>query len=348
MLSARGPLVRSMVLLAVCTAGAAVGQTVSTQILGRVTDPAGAVIPGATITARRTATGDVRTTKTNETGNYTFPLLDVGDYEVTCVAPAFKTETANGINLELEQKLRLDFQLQIGQQADKVEVTAAAPLLLTEDATLGSVVDERRLLELPTNGRNFAQTATLQAAVVYGTTRMGVDGQQTMALRAMPGQIVGLSANGQRDLNQNITLDGVSAVDGFKNAMLFVPSIEVVEEFKVQSAAYSAEFGMNSGAQASVIIKSGTNQLHGTAFEFLRNHDLDARNFFLPAPHPKNILHRNQFGGVASGPIKKNKTFWLFNYEGRREIRGTANQYTVPTLAMRAGDFSEFLQPGNR
>ena len=348
MISTRRLRVTSIVLLGTWISAEAIGQTVSTQILGRVTDPAGAVIPGATITARRTATGDVRRTTTNETGNYTIPLLDVGDYEVTCALPGFKTETRRGVALELEQKLRLDFQLQIGQQADKVEVTAAAPLLLTEDATLGSVVDERRLLELPTNGRNFAQTATLQSGVVYGTTRMGVDGQQTMALRAMPGQIVGLSANGQRDLNQNITLDGVSAVDGFKNAMLFVPSIEVVEEFKVQSAVYSAEFGMNSGAQASVIIKSGTNQIHGTAFEFLRNNDLDARNFFLPAPHLKNTLHRNQFGGVVSGPIKRNKTFWLFNYEGRREVRGTANQYSVPTLAMRAGDFSELLQPGNR
>lgn len=337
-----------MVLLATWISGVLVGQTVSTQILGLVTDPAGAVIPGATITARRPATGDVRTTKTNESGNYVFPLLDVGDYEVTCGAPGFKTEARSGITLEIQQKLRLDFQLQIGQQAERVEVTGAAPLLRTEDATLGSVIEERRLLELPTNGRNFAQTATLQAAVVYGTSRMGVDGQQTMALRAMPGQIVGLSANGQLDIRQNITLDGVSAVDGFKNAMLFVPSIEAVEEFKVQSAVYSAEFGMNSGAQASVIIKSGTNQFHGTAFEFLRNSDMDARNFFLPAPRVKNVLHRNQFGGVVSGRIKKDKTFWLFNYEGRREIRDTANQYTVPTVAMRGGDFSELLKPGNR
>ena len=314
----------------------------------KVTDPARAVVPGATITALRVATGDVRTTKTNETGNYVFPLLEVGDYQVTCAAVGFKTEARSGITLELDQKLRLDFQMQLGQQTQEVRVAGTASLLRTEDATLGDVIGQERLLDLPTNGRNFAQTATLQAAVVFGTSRMGVDGQQTMALRAMPGQIVGLSANGQRDLNQNITLDGVAAVDSFKNAMLFVPSIEVVEEFKVQSAVYSAEYGMNSGAQANVIIKSGTNQVHGTAFELLRNDDMDARNFFLPAPLQKNILHRNQFGGVASGPIKRNKTFWLFNYEGRREIRGTADQYSVPTLAMRAGNFSEFLQPGNR
>src|SRR5215472_203003 len=130
MLGKRGPLIVSVVLLAAWSAGEALAQTVATQILGRVTDPAGAVIPEAVITARRTANGDVRTTKTNETGNCTFPLLDVGEYEVTCVASGFKTETLSGITLELEQKLRLDFQLQIGQQADKVEVTAAPPLLL--------------------------------------------------------------------------------------------------------------------------------------------------------------------------------------------------------------------------
>ena len=184
--------------------------------------------------------------------------------------------------------------------------------------------------------------------VVYGTSRMGIDGQQTIGQRAMPGQIVGLSANGQRDTNQNITLDGVVAVDGFKSAMLFVPSVEAVEEFKVQSAVYSAEYGMNSGVQANVAIRSGGNQLHGSAFEFLRNNALDARGFFLPPSAEKNKLRRNQFGGVVSGPIARDKTFWLANYEARREIRATPALAAVPTLEMRRGDFSELLQPRNR
>jgi hypothetical protein len=164
----------------------------------------------------------------------------------------------------------------------------------------------------------------------------------------MPGQIVGISANGQRDANQNITLDGVSATDGFKSAMLFVPSIEAIEEFKVQSAVYSAEYGMNSGAQANVSIRSGTNQWHGSAFEFLRNDTFDARGFFLAPNQPKNKLRRNQFGGVFSGPIKRDNTFFLVNYEGKRERRGTPARTSVPTLAMRNGDFSEIIQPGNR
>lgn len=323
-------------------------QTVSTQILGIVTDATGAVVPSAAVTAKRVATGDVRVTHANETGNYIFPLLDVGEYEVTCAAAGFKTDVRSGVVLQLQQKLRLDFQMQVGSQVETVQVNAAAPLLRTEDATLGSVVEHKRVVELPLNGRNFAQLATLMPGVVYGTSRMGIDGQQTIGTRAMPGQIVGLSANGQRDISQNITLDGVAAVDGFKSAMLFSPSIEAVEEFKIQSAVYSAEYGMNSGAQANVAIKSGTNQLHGAAFEFLRNDTLDSRGFFLAPTAEKNKLRRNQFGGVLSGPLIRDRTFWLANYEGRREVRATPSRASVPTLAMRQGDFSELLIPNNR
>ena len=329
-------------------AAAVFGQTASTQILGLVTDSSGAVVPGANVTASRVETGDRRTTTSNETGNYIFPLVDSGTYEVTCSASGFKTEVRRNITLELNQKARIDFQLQVGQQAETIEVSSSAPLLKTEDATLGSVVEHKRIIELPLNGRNFAQAATLMPGVVYGSARMGVDGQQTIGTRAMPGQIVGLSANGQRDANQNITLDGVSATDGFKSSMLFVPSIEAIEEFKIQSAVYSAEYGMNSGAQANVAIKSGTNQWHGSAFEFLRNDTFDARGYFLAPNQPKNKLRRNQFGGVLSGPIRRDKTFFLVNYEGRRERRGTPARTTVPTLAMRDGDLSEILQPGNR
>jgi hypothetical protein len=327
----------------------ALGQTVSTQILGLVTDPTGAVIAGATVTAKHVARGDVRTTQSNETGNYIFPLLDIGEYEVSCSMAGFKTEVRRNIGLQLQDKLRLDFQLQVGDQVETIEVTESAPLLRTEDATLGSVVERKRVIELPLNGRNFAQAATLMPGVVFGNSRMKVDGQGTIASNlAMPGQIVGISANGQRDANQNITLDGVVATDSHHSAMLFVPSLEAVEEFKIQSAVYSAEYGMNSGAQANVAIRSGTNELHGTLFEFLRNNTFDARGYFLPQNQDKNKLRRNQYGGVASGPIARDKTFWLFSWEGRREVRGSPAQAAVPTLAMRNGDFSEILQQGNR
>ncbi len=323
-------------------------QAVSTQILGLVTDPSGAVIPGASVKATRLATGDVRTTTTNETGNYIFPVLSIGEYELTCSAQGFKTELLRGLTLQLQDKLRVDFQMSIGEQVEIVEVSGITPLLRTEDATMGTVVDQRRVVDLPLNGRNFAQLATLIPGVTFGLTRMGINGQGTIGTRALPGQMVGLAANGQRDINQNITLDGMNAVETHKNAMTFVPSIEAIQEFKIQSAVYTAEFGGNTGLQADIALKSGTNQFHGTAFEFLRNDKMDARGFFLPPAFEKNHLRRNQYGGVASGPIAKNRTFWLASFEGRRERRGTPALMTVPSPAMRAGDFSEFLQAPNR
>jgi hypothetical protein len=332
-------------LVAACFSAVLAGQTVSTQILGLVTDPTGSVVPRATITAKRVATGDIRTTQSNDTGNYVFPLLEIGEYEVTCAAAGFKTEVRRGLILELQQKLRIDFALQVGQQVETVEVTGQTPLLRTEDATLGAVVESRRIVDLALNGRNFAQLALLAPGVTFGYSRMGLNGAGGGPI---PGQVIAISANGQRDINQHITLDGVIATEPRVNTMTFTPSIEAIEEFKIQSAVYSAEFGMNSGAQISVAIKSGTNTFHATAFEFVRNDKFDARGFFLPVNQPKNKLRRNEFGGVASGPIIKDRTFWLGNVEYRRERRATPSLATVPTLAMRRGDFSEIVQPGNR
>lgn len=341
-------MLKRLLVVSVLCGGALLAQT-ATQILGLVSDSSGAVVAGAKVTAKHIRTGDVRTTTSNDTGNYIFPLLAIGEYELTCTSPGFKSELRTGITLQLQQQARFDFTLSVGQQVETVEVKASSVLLRTEDATLGSVVEHKRIVELPLNGRNFAQLATLMPGVNFGASRMGLNGQGTIAsVLAMPGQIAGISANGQRDANQNITLDGVVAVDSHHSAMLFSPSIEAIEEFKIQSAVYSAEFGMNSGAQANLAIKSGANAFHGTAFEFLRNDTFDARGFFLPASQQKNKLRRNQFGGVFSGPIIKDRTFFLGNYEGRRERRGSPSATAVPTLAMRNGDFSEILMPGNR
>src|SRR6266851_5120081 len=238
------------------------GQTVSTEILGLVTDATGAVIPSAAIKVTRLATGDVRTATTNETGNYVFPLLEIGEYQVTCSASGFKSEVVRNV-----------------------------------------------IVELQLNGRNFSQLATLMPGVTFGTSRIGTSGQGGTPI---PGQTVQIAANGQRDIQQRITLDGVVATEPRINTMSFTPSIEAIEEFKVQSAVYSAEFGVNSGAQVSVAIKSGTNSLHGALFEFVRNDRFDARGFFLPPNQPKNKLRRNQYGAVVSGPVKRDRTFWLF------------------------------------
>jgi hypothetical protein len=199
--------------------------------------------------------------------------------------------------------------------------------------------------ELPLNGRNFSQLATLMPGVTLGTSRIGTSGQGGTPI---PGQTVQIAANGQRDIQQHITMDGVVATEPRINTMSFTPSIEAIEEFKVQSAVYSAEYGFNSGAQVNVAIKSGTNSLHGTLFEFVRNDRFDARGFFSQPGQSKNQLRRNQYGLVASGPVIRDRTFWLFNWDARRERRATPALASVPTVAMRGGDFSEFLEPRNR
>src|SRR5260370_14173302 len=228
------------------------GQTVSTEILGLVTDSTGAVIPSATIKVLRPATGDLRTATTNETGNYVFPLLEIGEYQVTCAAAGFKTEVVRNVIVALQQKVRIDFHLQVGEQSETVEVRATTPLLRTEDATLGSVIESKRVVELPLNGRNFSQLATLMPGVTFGTSRIGTSGQGGTPI---PGQTVQIAANGQRDIQQRITLDGVAATEPRINTMSFTPSIEAIDELKVQSALYSPQYGMNSGAQVSVAIK---------------------------------------------------------------------------------------------
>src|SRR5262249_36340721 len=290
------------------------------------------------------ATGDVRTTTTNETGNYVFPLLEIGEYEITCSVSGFKTEVARGVVLQLQEKARINFQMQVGEQVEMMEVRGVASLLRTEDATLGSVVDSKRVVDLPLNGRNFGQLATLMPGVGIGS-RMGLDGQGGVPI---PGQLVAIAANGQRDINQNATLDGVVGTEPRNGTMPFVPSIEAIEEFKVQSAVYSAEYGMASGAQVNVAIKSGTNKLHASVFEFVRNDLFDARGFFLPPEQTKNKLRRNQYGGVASGPIIRNKTLWCFKGEAGGDGGAPPAVASVPTLDMRAGDLPETLQRETR
>jgi len=196
-----------LALVSVAWAVVLLGQTVSTEILGLVTDPTGAVIPGAAITARRAATGDVRTTMANDTGNYVFPLLDIGEWEVTCAAAGFKTEVRRGIVLQLQQKARIDFLMQVGDQVETIEIRGGLTLLRTEDATLGSVIEAKRVVELPLNGRNFAQLATLMPGVTLGTSRIGTSGQGGTPI---PGQTVQIASNGQRDIQQHITMDGVA------------------------------------------------------------------------------------------------------------------------------------------
>ena len=255
-------------------------QTTSTAILGTVTDPTGAVVTGAKVTLLQVQTGIKRTEATSSTGDYTFPLLDPGEYTVTVEAKGFKTETVRDIKLELNLRARIDVHLQVGAEVQTVKVSTSAALLSTDQATLGQVVDTRPIEELPMAGRNLGAVAVLQPGIQYGG-RMGLTNVNGASGGVpVPGDSITLSANGQRDTDFHATLDGVSATEARVNTLPFTPSPEAVLEFKVLAGTYSAEYGTHSGAQLTIALKSGTNQYHGDAFEFLRNDKLDAEDFF--------------------------------------------------------------------
>jgi Carboxypeptidase regulatory-like domain/TonB dependent receptor len=354
-----------LLLLALClgsTSQTLLAQTTSTTILGTVVDASGAVLAGAKVTAVNTRTGIRREATASSTGDYTFPLLDVGVYDVTVEVEGFRPETRRNVVLEINEKVRADFALQIGGTAERVEVTAESATLRTDDATLGQTIEQRRVEELPLNNRSLGALAILQPGVQYGP-RSGSDGQgfgQRQGGQGIPIPGIGLSfvANGQRETNQHATLDGVVATEARVNTVTFNPSPEAVAEFKVLSGSYSAEYGFNAGAQTIIVTKSGGNDFNGTLFEFLRNDVFDAehffQNYFNPPGAPrseKDSLQQNNFGGVFSGPLSipklydgRNKTFFMVNYEGRRRRQGrlaqTANH---PPMAFRAGDFSSLL-----
>ena len=291
------------VLLFLCAWGA-FAQTTSTSILGTVSDSTGAVISGAKVTVTNSGTGVRRSELTSNTGDFNFPLLDPGEYEVTVEMAGFKTESRKNVTLELNQKARVDFTMQVGAQSERVEVNAEAALLRTDEVSLGQVVDQRRVAELPLNGRNLAGLAVLQPGVQFGQ-RMGFDGLSGGGGGVpVPGATIAISANGQRDTNQHATLDGVAVTEARVNTVPFTPSVEAVQEFKVQSGSYSAEYGTNAGAQLTIALKSGANQFHGTAFEFLRNDVLDAENYFQNYFNAPGSPRRPE-GRVAAEPVRR-------------------------------------------
>jgi outer membrane receptor protein involved in Fe transport len=315
-------------LLSICAFAAATlcGQTLDTGILGSVTDPGGAVITGAAVTITQPATGLSRSVTTGPDGAYEVRYLTPGEYTIEVKAQGFRSERRTGIVLQISQLARIDFGLQVGQVQETVEVNATAPILQTENAVIGEVVATERIVNLPLNGRNFLQLSTLTPGVVV---REESNAERTRVL-----------ANGSRDIWMQVNIGGITAVNNRANFVNFYPSVDAIQEFKVQSANYSAEYGGNAGANINMQLRSGTNSLHGTVFDFLRNDNLDARGYFRPEPLPKDVLRRNQFGGVFSGPIFRDKTFFMASYEGMRSAIERAGTAVVLTPEMRRGDFS--------
>ena len=316
---------------------AAYGADPTGTIAGTVLDPSGAAVPGAKITATATALASPATTTSAADGWYVFPLLPVGVYSVSVEAAGIPAVRAKGNSGTGGPVVTVPINLELGSTTETVSVEANAELVETRTGTLSKVVTQQSIIELPLNGRNAASLVLLApgtADLTAGNARGSGDTQQTATY---PGA-QSISSNGARADDINYNLDGGSNQDHYTNVNNPFPNPDAVEEFSVQTNSYSAEYGRGAGAIVNVVTKSGTNQLHGSAFEFLRNGDLNARNFFA-ASH--DLLKRNQFGGSLGGPIKKDRLFFFGTYQGTilRNV-ALANTATVLTDAQRAGNFS--------
>lgn len=350
-----------LILMAACLPVRVHAQTLG-AITGVVTDQSGASISGASVTVTNPQTNFTRATTTNSTGNYEVPALQPGTYNVEAKVEGFQVEVRTGVELQVAEVARIDFKLTVGVVTQSVEVTGGAPLINSENASVGTVIENQRIVELPLNGRNYLQLSALSPNVASGfniqggtsagaaTTRLG--GERST-------QAIAISGTEREFIYHSI--DGVNNTEPNFNSYIFEPSIDAIQEFKVQSGIYSAEFGRGIG-QVNVSTKSGTNDYHGALFEFLRNSAMDARPFAFTSSVPVHSpFKENEYGFTLAGPLSipklfnaKNKLFFMTNYEGDRVRQQTQTVDSVPDAAMRMGNFSEILpntpivDPSNR
>jgi hypothetical protein len=310
------------------------------SISGVIRDTTGAVIPGAKVTLTNVGTGIAAAITAGSEGQYVFTPVKIGRYSISATAPGFKSVQHNNVTVDVQQKVELDLELAVGQSTETVTVNSAPPLLETQDASLGQVIQEKAIGDLPLNGRNFTFLAQLSAGVTQGQ-------QDTRGL----GSSGSFAANGLRPSQNNYLLDGMdnntNLVDFLNGAAFSVkPPVDAIQEFKIQTNNYSAELGRSAGAVLNATLKSGTNDFHGAAWEFLRNDILDAANYFEPV---KGKFRQNQFGATFGGPIRRDKTFFFMDYEGTRIRQAMPYTSTVPTATERSSSYtnlSELLSQG--
>jgi hypothetical protein len=313
-------------------------QAVTGTIIGRVTDSSGAVVPGVTVTLTNTGTKLTRVVTTDTDGEYSAPSLPTGKYSVSAEISGFKTVTMSNVDLGVDQRVRIDVTLEVGTVSEAVTIEARSPLVQTSSSELGTTVNEEQIKTLPLNGRNFVSLTRTIPGVVRGIPGANIDGAGSLAWRAS----ASFSANGLRPRDNSYILDGVDNNETWLQTVVIFPSVDALEEFKLQTSTYSAEFGRSLGGVVNLQIKSGTNNVHGSAFEFLRNDRFDANNFFNNrAGRPKPDFKQHQFGGTLGGPVFKDRTFFFANYQGYRVQQGQTFLSTVPSDLMRQGNFSE-------
>jgi outer membrane receptor protein involved in Fe transport len=304
-------------------------QSTGGRFNGQVSDSSGALLAGVAVTLTNEASGVSRATTTDASGDYSFPEATVGTYRLEFDLAGFKKDVRAGVLLQLNQVLTLNMTMQIGERKDVVEVTTEAPIVDTTSTQLGAVINDRSIAQLPLNARNTYQFLSLQPGV---QSTVGAD------LYAGSSDAGSVSVNGGRGRANNFSVNGGDANDLFINTPTINPSPDAVEEFRVITNAFDAEFGRNSGSVINVVTKTGGNDFHGNAYEFLRNKVLNSKGYFDPS---KGKYNQNQFGATFGGPIRKNKTFFFGSYEGNRISQGQSiGNITVPTDAERNGDFS--------
>lgn len=316
--------------------GFSVWSQTSSSVTGTLADSSGAAMAGAKITAQNLETQITREATTDASGLFTIPLLPPGRYRISAAKDGFKP-VFQEVRLEVNQTARFDFRLEVGAVTESVEVRASNPLIESDTSSIGQVVEARQVAELPLNGRNFVQLATLGPGVTgvgFGSRGTIMSGNRPDDLR--PGSEI--FANGNREGSNNFLWDGIDNNERLTLSIVLRPSVEAVREFKIQTNLFTADQGRNSGATVNVVTKSGSNEFHGSAYNFLRNEKTDARNFF-SAIRP--ALRQNQFGASLGGPIIKNKLFFFGNYEGFRRSLQRTFVNSVPTALMRQGNFSE-------
>jgi hypothetical protein len=316
------------------------GQAPTGQITGNVTDPSGAIIVGAVVTLTHPATNNQRSTLNNDDGLFNLASVPPGVYNLQVEAKGFPKQMREGVELQVGQVAKIDFALQVGNVTETIQVVGGAPVLQTETTELGTVIENRRIVELPLNGRNYLQLVSLAP----GATTNGPASSQGQQRMGGARNSFALNVAGQRVHFNHFLLDGIENTDPNFNTYLLLPSIDALQEFKVESGIFQAEYG-RAIAQINVSTKSGTNSLHGSLFEFVRNAKMDAKNFFDRGNAPIPPFKRNQFGATVSGPFVRNRMFWLFSYEGLRERKALTRSGVLPNALQRAGDFSNLTTP---
>ncbi len=327
-----------LLLLALLSPGFAYAQATG-AIAGVVSDESGAVMPGVTVDITNVATGQTRTATTGGDGYYSVPQVQPGSYTVKATLSGFKEVTRTGISVSVGDTSRVDIKLAVGGVTENVVVTGASPLVETAHATLGITIDQQKVVELPLNGRNFAQLGTLIPGVLAPPTGLGGQtGDATVG--GFGAATASYNVNGMRNQSNNFLIDGANNNDTFNTGFVMRPPPDAIQEFKIETHSYTAEFGRNAGAVVNVVTKGGSNEFHGSGWEFNRNDAMNSRNYFAPTTQPKPELKQNQFGGAAGGPIEKSKLFFFGFYDGYRNNQGTTANVQVLSDAQRRGDFS--------